>query len=162
MGTPSKRENTGRTRRGGRAGMPEDQTVRDVMTPEPASLHASASVLDAAKLMRDNDIGNVVVLEEERVCGILTDRDIVVRVLREGTDPAGVAIGDICSRELTTISPTASLDDAVRLIREKAIRRLPVVGQAGEVVGIVTIGDLALTRDPNSALADISAAPPNS
>jgi CBS domain-containing protein len=157
-----KRDKSGEARRETGIRMPRDQTVRDVMTPEPASLHASASVLDAARLMRENDIGDVVVLEDERVCGIVTDRDIVVRVLSEGTDPAGVKVGDICSRELTTIAPTASLDDAVRLIREKAIRRLPVVGQGGEVVGIVTIGDLAVTRDPNSALADISAAPPNS
>jgi CBS domain-containing protein len=157
-----KRDKSGEARRETGIRMPRDQTVRDVMTPEPASLHASASVLDAARLMRENDIGDVVVLEDERVCGIVTDRDIVVRVLSEGTDPAGVKVGDICSRELTTIAPTASLDDAVRLIREKAIRRLPVVGQGGEVVGIVTIGDLAVTRDPNSALADISAAPPKS
>lgn len=162
MGMQGKRDKSGEARRETGIRMPRDQTVRDVMTPEPASLHASASVLDAARLMRENDIGDVVVLEDERVCGIVTDRDIVVRVLSEGTDPAGVKVGDICSRELTTIAPTASLDDAVRLIREKAIRRLPVVGQGGEVVGIVTIGDLAVTRDPNSALADISAAPPNS
>lgn len=162
MATGHKRPKNGGTRGARSARASQDQTIRDVMTPEPATLRASASVLDAAKVRRDNDIGDVVILEDERVCGIVTDRDIVVRVLSEGTDPAGVTVGEICSRELTTIAPTARVDDAVRLIREKAIRRLPVVGQAGEVVGIVTIGDLAVARDPNSALADISAAPPNS
>lgn len=160
MATQGKRDKSGEPREG--RGMPQGQTVRDVMTPEPASLDSSASVLDAARLMRENDIGDVVIVDGDQVCGIVTDRDIVVRVLSEGTDPAGVTVGDICSRELTTIAPTASVNEAVRLIREKAIRRLPVVGQGGEVVGILTIGDLALSQDPNSALADISAAPPNS
>jgi len=72
-----------------------------------------------------------------------------------------VTLGEICSRELTTIPPTASVGDAVRLIRDKAIRRLPVVEEDGEVVGIVSLGDIAVARDRKSALGDISAAPPN-
>jgi len=72
-----------------------------------------------------------------------------------------VTVGEICSRELTTVPPTASIDDVVRLIREKAIRRLPVVEEDGEVVGIASIGDIAVARDRESALADVSAAPPN-
>jgi CBS domain-containing protein len=70
-------------------------------------------------------------------------------------------VGEICSRDLTTIEPTASVEQAVRLMREKALRRLPVVDKSGDVVGIVSIGDVAVERDPRSALADISAAPPN-
>jgi len=131
------------------------------MTPEPKILEATASVMDAAELMRESDIGDVVVLEDDQLCGIVTDRDIVVRVLAEGSDPAMVTVGEICSRELTTIPPTASIGDAVRLFREKAIRRLPVVEEDGEVVGIVSIGDIAVARDRRSALGDISAAPPN-
>ena len=84
----------------------------------------------------------------------------MVRVLAEGSDPATVRVGQVCSRELTTIPPTASVGDAVRLIREKAIRRLPVV-EEGEVVGIVSMGDIAVARDRKSALGDVSAAPPN-
>jgi CBS domain-containing protein len=138
-----------------------DDSVRDVMTPLPRALDASASVVDAAEIMRDADIGDVVVLEDQRLYGILTDRDIVVRVLAEGSDPASVRVGEVCSRELTTIPPTASVADAVRLIREKAIRRLPVVEEDGEVVGIVSMGDIAVSRDRKSALGDVSAAPPN-
>lgn len=138
-----------------------DDSVRDVMTPLPRALDSSASVIDAAEVMRDADIGDVVVLENEHLYGILTDRDIVVRVLAEGSDPATVRIGEICSRELTTILPTASVGDAVRLIREKAVRRLPVVEEGGEVVGIVSMGDIAVARDRKSALGDVSAAPPN-
>ena len=140
--------------------IPRDESVRDVMTPLPRVLDASASVMDAAEIMRDSDIGDVVVLEDRQLYGILTDRDIVVRVLAEGSDPATVRVGQVCSRELTTIPPTASVGDAVRLIREKAIRRLPVV-EEGEVVGIVSMGDIAVARDRKSALGDVSAAPPN-
>jgi CBS domain-containing protein len=143
------------------ARVPQEQSVRDIMTPEPKLLEATASVMDAAELMRESDIGDVVVIEDDQLCGIVTDRDIVVRVLAEGSDPAMVTVGEICSRELTTIPPTASIGDAVRLFREKAIRRLPVVEEDGEVVGIVSIGDIAVARDRRSALGDISAAPPN-
>jgi len=131
------------------------------MTPEPEALEATATVMHAAELMRERDIGDVVVMEDDRLYGILTDRDIVVRVLAARSDLAAVTVGEICSRDLTTISPAESLGTAVRLIREKAIRRLPVVEDDGMVVGIVSLGDLAAARDPKSALGDISAAPPN-
>jgi len=131
------------------------------MTPDLKSLEATASVRAAAELMRESDIGDVVVLENNRLCGIVTDRDIVVRVLADGSDPGMVTVGDICSRELTTVPPTASIDDAIRLIRQKAIRRLPVVEDNGEILGIISIGDIAVAKDRESALADVSAAPPN-
>jgi CBS domain-containing protein len=140
--------------------IPQEESVRDVMTPLPRVLDTSASVTDAAEIMRDSDIGDVVVYEDCQLYGILTDRDIVVRVLAEGSDPATVRVGQVCSRELTTIPPEASVGEAVRLIREKAIRRLPVV-EEGEVVGIVSMGDIAVARDRKSALGDVSAAPPN-
>jgi len=138
-----------------------EQSIRDVMTPNPSAISRSASILDAAQLMRGNNIGDVIVLEDDRLFGILTDRDIVVRGLAERSDPKTIPVGEICSRDLTTIEPTASVEQAVRLMREKAIRRLPVVDESGDVMGIVSIGDVAVERDPQSALADISAAPPN-
>jgi CBS domain-containing protein len=117
--------------------------------------------MDAAQIMRECDIGDVIVLEGDWLFGILTDRDIVVRALAEGLEPDSTPVGEICSRELTTIEPTASVKQAVLLMREKAIRRLPVVDDSGHVIGIVSIGDVAVERDRRSALADISAAPPN-
>jgi len=138
-----------------------EQVIEDVMTPEPKMLDAKASVRSAAELMRESDIGDVVVLENDRLCGILTDRDIVVRVLADGGNPDMITVGDICSRDLTVLAPTAPIDDAIQLIRERAIRRLPVVDDTGEVLGIVSIGDLAIVRDRKSALADVSAAPAN-
>jgi len=136
-------------------------SIQDLMTPDLKALEATASVRAAAELMRESDIGDVVVLENNRLCGIVTDRDIVVRVLADGSDPAMVTVGEICSRELTTVPPTASIDDAVRLIRQKAIRRLPVVEDNGEILGIISIGDIAVAKDRESALADVSAAPAN-
>jgi CBS domain-containing protein len=137
------------------------QCVGDIMTRPPRTVDVTASVMDAATVMREGDFGDVVVLEEGRLCGILTDRDIVVRVLATGEDPSTVRVGDVCSRVLTTVSESDGISDAVRLIRAKAVRRLPVLDDDGKLVGIVSLGDLALARDPRSALGDISAATPN-
>ena len=137
------------------------ERIRDVMTTNPETLPESTTVREAAEAMRANDIGDVVVVDDNgQLSGILTDRDIVVRVVAEGRDPRATRIGDIASRDLTAVSPDDPVDRAVQLMRDKAIRRLPAVDK-GKPVGIVSIGDLALDRDPGSALAEISAAPPN-
>ena len=136
------------------------QNIREVMTPNPKTLAQSATIMEAACAMRDNDIGDVVVLDNGRLCGILTDRDIVVRALAAGCDPNSTSVGEICSRALVTLAPDDSTGQAVRVMREHAIRRLPIE-DGGRVVGIVTLGDVAVDADRRSALADISAAPPN-
>jgi CBS domain-containing protein len=139
----------------------KNESARDIMTPSPHTIQSSESVMGAAQVMRKSDIGDVIVVEGKRIVGILTDRDIVVRALAAGMDPEATPVSEICSRELTTVRPTDSVGSVVRVMREKAIRRLPVVEETGEVVGIVSIGDVAVERDRRSALADISAAPPN-
>jgi CBS domain-containing protein len=144
-------------RRGGRA---VAQTIQDVMTPNPTVLDAKTPLDEAARAMRDGDIGDVLVSKDGQLCGIVTDRDIVVRGVAEITDVRSAKLGDVCSRDLTTISPTDSVDKAAQLMREKALRRLPVV-RDGEPVGVVSMGDLAIEKDPSSALADVSAAPGN-
>ena len=136
------------------------QHIRELMTPNPVSMPGTASVQEAARAMRDGDIGDVIVIEHNQVCGIVTDRDIVVRTVAETQDPTATTLADICSHSLLTVPPTAGVEDAVRLMRTHAIRRLPVV-EGGKAVGIVSLGDLAVERDPGSALGDISAAPPN-
>lgn len=98
--------------------------------------------------------------EGDVLCGIVTDRDLVVRAVASDRLPAEVQIGEICSRVLTTIDIDASVKDAVTLMRDKALRRLPVVDK-GKPAGIVSLGDLAVDRDASSMLADISAAPAN-
>jgi CBS domain-containing protein len=136
------------------------RTVAEMMTPDPIALPQAASVFDAAQKMRDASIGNVVVLDGQKVCGIVTDRDIVVRAVADGLDPRVTKLADICSRDLTTLSPENDVGTAVRLMREYAVRRLPVV-KDGRPVGILTLGDLAIEEDSESALADVSGAPPN-
>lgn len=136
------------------------QQIKDVMTENPVTMQVTDTVRAAATRMREADIGDVVVMRDGSVCGILTDRDITVRAVAEGNDPDTMKIGEICSAELVSVSAEDSVDDAVRIMREKAVRRLPVV-EAGKPVGIVSIGDLAMERDQGSALADISAAPGN-
>lgn len=137
------------------------QSIRDVMSTDPITLPASAAITDAAQAMRDSDIGDVIVLDDSQsVCGIVTDRDITVRAVAEGRDPSSTKLGDICTRDLQSLGSDASVGDAVRLMTEKAIRRLPII-EGGKPVGIVSIGDLATTHDPESGLADISSAPAN-
>jgi CBS domain-containing protein len=135
-------------------------TIREVMTKDPVCMPADTSICDAARMMRDRDIGDVIMLESNRIAGIVTDRDIVVRAMAEGRDPNTATIGEIATRDVTTISPDDSFDAAVKLMRERNIRRLPVV-ENGKPAGIVCLGDMAMERDSKSVLADISAAPPN-
>jgi CBS domain-containing protein len=136
------------------------QSIRELMTANPVALTSSSPLNEAAQQMKQRDIGDVIVLDEGTVCGVVTDRDIVVRALAEDKDPASTTLGEICSRDLISLSPSDSVEDAIRLMRERAIRRLPIV-EAGQPVGIVSIGDLAVARDATSALADISSARPN-
>ena len=135
-------------------------TVKKVMTKNPCVLPASANVLDAAMTMRDLNVGDVIVQTDGDMCGIVTDRDLVVRVLAEGRNPIHTTLGDIASRDLTLVAPDTPIAEAERLMRERAVRRLPVM-DGGKPVGIVSIGDMAMKADPKSALADISRAPAN-
>lgn len=136
------------------------RSIQEVMQANPISMTPTTSVIEAARAMRDADIGSVIVHENDRLYGIVTDRDLVVRALAEDVNCAGIILGDICSREPTTLAPTDTVEEAVRLMRDQAIRRLPVV-ENGTPVGIVSLGDLAVEQDPHSVLGNISAAPPN-
>lgn len=136
------------------------QTLQDVMTRDPIVLAAGSPVADAAKAMRDRDMGDVLVQRDGALCGIVTDRDIVVRAVAEGADLTSVPLGDICSQDVTALSPESSVEDAVQVMRDRSVRRLPVV-DGDQPVGIVSLGDLAVERDPSSALGDISPAPAN-
>jgi CBS domain-containing protein len=136
------------------------KTLSDVMSTNVVTCRADTTLNDAARLMRDRDIGDVLVTEGDRLRGIVTDRDIVVRCLASDADPAQAKVSEACSSELTTARPDTSIADAARMMSERAIRRLPIVDD-GRPVGIVSIGDLAVARDRKSTLADISAAAPS-
>ncbi|MDT9695801.1 CBS domain-containing protein [Streptomyces sp. P17] len=136
------------------------QHVRDIMTGAPATVGPQASVAAVARIMRDRDLGAVLVMDDDRLRGLVTDRDLVVRSLCEGGDPEETTVAGACSDDLVTVGPDEDLDHAIRLMREHAVRRIPVVDE-GRPVGIVALGDVAMERDPDTALGDISAARPN-
>jgi CBS domain-containing protein len=136
--------------------------VRELMATSPVCLSASASIKKAADAMRTHNIGDVIVTREDgTLYGIATDRDLVVRAISEGAAPDEVTLGEICSPHVSVISPEGSAKDAVAMMRKEALRRLVVV-DGDRPVGILSLGDLAMERDPDSALADISLADPNS
>jgi len=135
-------------------------TVGQVMAKNVATCDASATLMEVAGIMLDRDVGDVLVTEGEELVGIVTDRDIVVRCIAEGADPRATTISTACSEDLVTVSPDAPIEEAERVMSDRAVRRLPVV-EGGRPIGVVSLGDLAIERDPQSPLADIAAAPPN-
>lgn len=136
------------------------QHVRDIMTSELVTVEPQASVASVARLMRDEDVGTVLVTEDGQLKCLVSDRDLVVRAFAEGMDPDRTTVTQAASDDLVTIGPDESVDHAVELMREHAVRRLPVV-EGDEAVGIIALGDLAIERDETSALGDISAAESN-
>lgn len=131
--------------------------IREIMTGSPTSVSPELDIVTVARAMRDEDIGAVLVADGDDLLGLVTDRDLVVRGLAAGGDPAKAKIGGIASSATATVGPDDSLDKAAQIMRERSVRRLPVL-EDGRPVGIVSIGDLAIEKDSESALADISAA----
>ncbi|MCI3933983.1 CBS domain-containing protein [Streptomyces sp. AN091965] len=134
--------------------------VRQVMTPGVVAVRPDASLVEAAQLMRAQDIGDVVVANGDQVVGVLTDRDITLRAVAEGADPLTVSAQAVCTPNPVVVGPDDEVAAAVGLMRDHAVRRLPVV-EDGRPVGMVSLGDLAIEQDPASALADISRAAPD-
>lgn len=134
------------------------QQVKDIMTEGPITLDRDASLVEAARLMRDRGIGDVIVVEGEDAKGIVTDRDIVIRAIAEGADPNTTRLGQVVTSDLTSVAPDDPVERAIELMREKAVRRLPVL-DGGKPVGVVSLGDLAIQQDADSVLADISKKP---
>ena len=135
------------------------QSISDVMTRDPKTVETNATIADAAKLMRDNDIGAILVTDGDELKGIVTDRDITVKAVADGQD-SSVEVSQVFTESPVTLSPDDTVDDAINLVREHNVRRVPVV-EDGKPVGIVSIGDLAIERDQDSALADLSSADSN-
>jgi CBS domain-containing protein len=136
------------------------QTISQIMTPDPVTCDAEDPVVEAARAMKQHAMGDVIVLEGGRLGGLVTDRDLVVRVMAEGRDPASTPLRAVCSNHVKTLSPSDDVARAVELVSQQAVRRIPIV-DGDAVVGVVSLGDLAIERDERSALASVSAAPPN-
>jgi CBS domain-containing protein len=116
--------------------------IRDFMTSNPATCESSTTVFEAAKHMAQKDVGPIPVVDGGRLVGIVTDRDIVLRVVAEGRDPSSTTVGEIASQRLETVSPDEDLDSALRKMASAQVRRLPVV-EDGRLVGIVAQADVA-------------------
>src|SRR5205814_785689 len=122
------------------------KSVRDTMTENPRSIKASASVVEAARLMREEHIGSLAITDDEQLVGMITDRDITTRVVAEAADPKQTSVGDVFSQDLITVGPDKDLDEALQLMARHQVRRLPVV-ENGRLVGIVAQADIALSEN---------------
>jgi signal-transduction protein with cAMP-binding, CBS, and nucleotidyltransferase domain len=136
-----------------------DARVRDVMTPGPIGIDYYQSIGQAARTMRDWGVGAILVVNDQSLYGLVTDRDLVVRAVAEAKSPHE-PVGPLSSGNLIGVDADADAREAARLMREHAVRRLPVI-EDGQVAGIVSLGDLALQDDPASALATVSQATAN-
>jgi CBS domain-containing protein len=137
-----------------------DSTVRDIMTPDPVGVYFDQTIADTARIMRDAQVGAVLVVNGESLAGVVTDRDLVVRGLAAGAGP-DAPVGPLCSPRLVGVAADADVAHAELLIRENAVRRLPVIDGEGQIVGMVSMGDLAVVSDGDCPLAVVSRAQPN-
>jgi len=136
-----------------------DKKVRDIMTPNPVGVYHDQTIAEAARVMRDTGVGAVLVVNGESLGGMVTDRDLVIRGLAEGAG-ADSPVGPLCSAKLVGVDAGADITDAERLMRDNAVRRLPVIDD-GQIVGIITLADIAVFADSESPLATVSRAPSN-
>ena len=127
--------------------MTHHQSVQELMTANPQSVSADQTIVDAARIMRDEDAGLVPVVEGDRLVGTLTDRDIAIRVVAEGKDPQSTNVREVASTDLVTIDPQQDLSEALRLMAQHQVRRLPVVEEDGRLVGILAQADVARHAD---------------
>ena len=134
--------------------------IRDVMTAVPETIESDAPIREAAEIMARADIGSVIVVEGGQNKGIVTDRDIAIRLVGEGGDPVTTTVAQVMTPFPASIEPTASVHEAVQVMREHDIRRLPVV-EDGRPVGMIALADLSWSSEAQALLADISSAPPN-
>ncbi|OLD98643.1 MAG: hypothetical protein AUG91_08755 [Actinobacteria bacterium 13_1_20CM_4_69_9] len=123
------------------------QSIKDVMTSDPCTIDADKSVAYAAKMMRDEDVGVAPIVESDKLVGMLTDRDIAVRVVAEGKDPERVTVREVASKQVVTVDPQQDLEEALRIMAKHQVRRLPVVEEDGRLVGVVAQADVAREGD---------------
>ena len=119
------------------------KSIRDAMTSNPCAIDADKSVAYAAKMMRDEDVGFAPIVEGDRLIGAVTDRDIAVKVVGEGKNPEATKVLEIASTDLVTVYPDQDLNEALQLMAHNQVRRLPVVGHDGELVGVLAQADVA-------------------
>lgn len=133
--------------------------VSEIMAPTPVTARPETSVVDVARIMRSEDIGTVLITDDEKLVGLVTDRDLVVRALAANINPE-TPVGELCSEQVHSVSPRLDVIQAAELMRNAAVRRLPVV-EEGKPVGMLSLGDIAVESAPESVLGGISSKMPN-
>lgn len=123
------------------------QSIREIMTSNPSTIEPDNSIVEAARIMKQEDAGVVPVTENGRLTGMVTDRDIAIRVVAEGKDPQSTTVREVASTDLVTVDPQQDLDEALRLMAQHQVRRLPVVEEDGRLVGVVAQADVAREGD---------------
>ena len=123
------------------------QNIRDVMTANPSTVEPNSTVVEAARVMKQTDAGVVPVTENGRLAGMVTDRDIAIRVVAEGKDPQSTPVREVASKNLVTVDPQQDLDEALRLMAQHKVRRLAVVEEDGRLVGVLAQADVARKGD---------------
>ncbi len=123
------------------------KSIREMMTANPKTVRGEDPVAEAARIMRDEDAGVVPIVDGDRVVGIVTDRDVAIRLVADGRDPQSTTVREIASEDLVTIDPDQNLDEALRLMARHQVRRLPVVEEDGRLVGILAQADVARQGD---------------
>jgi CBS domain-containing protein len=124
-------------------------TVKDVMTARPTSVETQEPAVEAARRMASENVGSLPVVREGKLVGMVTDRDLVLKVTAKDLDPHKVTVGEVCSENPITTGPDEALDDALQRMARDQVRRLPVV-ENGELVGILAQADVARTANPES------------
>lgn len=135
--------------------------VRQVMTAAPDAVRLTSTLQEASLIMKAKNIGDVLVEDAKgQLSGIVTDRDLAIRATAEGADPTTTKVNSVYTKDITTLAPTDTVQDAIRKMRANDVRRLPVV-EGGKAIGIVSLGDISVETAPNSLLADISTGSPD-
>jgi len=117
-------------------------SIQEAMTSNPTTVGPTNTAAEAAQIMKSEDVGSLPIVESDGLLGVITDRDIAIRVVAEGRDP-DTTVGEIASKDVVTVGPEQSLEDAARLMAEHQLRRLPVVEEDGRLVGILAQADIA-------------------
>ena len=145
--------------------MANQQHIRDVMTPNPQCVTETDSLRDVARIMKDQDTGVVPVVDGKKIIGLVTDRDIVVRCIAEGKNPLEAKVNDVMTKSVRKVKEDATINEVLTMMSSAEIRRLPVVDRNDDLVGIVSIGDIAMEGKQDGkvgqAVEQISQAPPN-
>jgi CBS domain-containing protein len=135
---------------------PGSRRVRDIMTADPECVTERDSIVDAARIMKSEDAGVVPVIDGDRkLIGIITDRDIVVRLVAEGRNPLDCKVNEAMTKHIRSVSEDATADDVLGVMRSANVRRVPVCDKNDHIVGIVSMGDLAIETNEKGKVGDV-------